>query len=71
MYHNLKQKGGKKKVKQLIKIAEENGWKYHHTTGDHRIFKKAGQRPVVIPGHLNKDLPIGTANNILKRVRGD
>ncbi|KAA6321135.1 hypothetical protein EZS27_029173, partial [termite gut metagenome] len=32
------------KVKEVIKILEENGWVYQRTRGDHRIYYKKGAR---------------------------
>lgn len=59
------------KVKEVIKIAEDNGWVHVRTTGDHRIFIKPGaRRPLVIPGHLNSDMPTGTEKSALRTIRG-
>lgn len=56
------------KVKELIEIAEELGWIYEHTRGDHRKFKKQGKRSVTIPGKESADVPIGTAKAILRQL---
>lgn len=59
------------KVKQVIKIAEDNGWLLRAIKGDHRIYTKPGApRPLVIPGHLSHDIPIGTEKSILRAIRG-
>lgn len=57
-----------KKVKEVIDLLEENGWVFARMKGDHRIFKKAGQRSIVVPGTLNHDLPEGTYNSILRQA---
>ncbi|MGN1219100.1 MAG: type II toxin-antitoxin system HicA family toxin, partial [Phocaeicola sp.] len=37
-----------KRVKEVIEILEENGWKYNRMKGDHRIYCKDGaKRPIV------------------------
>lgn len=58
-----------KKVKEIISLLEENGWRCVRIKGDHRIFIKDGcRRPVVIPGNLNDDLAIGTLRSILREA---
>lgn len=56
------------KVKQVIKILEANGWTHSRTKGDHRVFTKPGQRPIVIAGHENDDMPKGTESAILRQA---
>ena len=59
-----------KKVKEVIKMLEDAGWEHTRTKGDHRCYEKAGaKRPIVIPGHLNADMPIGTYKNILREIK--
>ena len=53
--------------KQLYKIALENGFCLDRINGSHHIMIK-GSTVVVIPIHENKDIPIGTANKILKAL---
>ena len=56
------------KVRELLDLMEENGWKLVRTRGSHRQFKhpeKSGT--VTVAGKLNKDMPRGTLNNILKQ----
>ena len=58
-----------KKVKEVIKILEAKGWVHDRTMGDHRMFVKQGaKRPIVVSGHLNDDLPIGTLKSILRAM---
>lgn len=57
------------KVKDLIKLIENNGWELVRTKGSHRQFKhptKSGT--VTVAGKLSVDIPRGTLNNILKQT---
>ena len=54
------------KDKELLKIMLENGWKIERICGSHHILKKDGQTEV-IPVH-GKEISIGIANKILKRI---
>lgn len=57
------------KVKEVIDLLEENGWKCVRTRGSHRIFTKEGAaRPIVVPNKLGNDLPIGTLKSILREM---
>lgn len=58
------------KVKELIKIAQENGWEFSRMRGDHRVYKKAGHIALVIPGKESADVPIGTEKSILRTILG-
>ena len=59
-----------KKVREVIEILEADGWEYIKTEGDHRKFKKDGApRPIIVSGHLNADMPIGTYKNILRQMK--
>jgi predicted RNA binding protein YcfA (HicA-like mRNA interferase family) len=53
--------------KQLYKIALEKGFTLDRVNGSHHIMIK-GNLTVTIPIHANKDIPIGTANKILKQL---
>jgi len=56
------------KVREVIKILENNGWYLVHQKGSHRQYKhqsKAGR--VTIAGHLSDDIAPGTLNSILKQ----
>ena len=58
-----------KRVKEVIEILEENGWKYNRMKGDHRIYCKDGaKRPIVLPGKLNDEVKPGTLNSILREA---
>ena len=58
------------KVKELIKILENDRWKLVRQKGSHKIYNhplKTGI--VVVPDHgQNKDIAKGTENNILKQA---
>jgi predicted RNA binding protein YcfA (HicA-like mRNA interferase family) len=56
------------KVKELLKLIEENGWSLARTRGSHRQYKhptKPGT--VTIAGKPSADVPKGTLNAILKQ----
>ena len=58
------------KVRDIIKLIEEDGWYIVATKGSHRQYKhrvKVGR--VTIAGHLNDDLAPGTLNSILKQAK--
>nr|WP_017305779.1 type II toxin-antitoxin system HicA family toxin [Spirulina subsalsa] len=60
---------GAMKVKDIIKILENDGWYHVRTRGSHRQFRhltKSGT--VTISGKLNVDMPPGTLNNVLKQA---
>jgi len=58
------------KVRQIIKLLEEDGWYQVAQRGSHRQFRhptKTGR--VTVPDHgQNKDLARGTENSILKQA---
>lgn len=57
------------KVKEAIKLLEEDGWYLARTRGSHRQFKhptKSGT--VTVSGKLSIDVPPGTLNSILKQA---
>ena len=57
------------KVKDLIKILEEDGWHLVRTKGSHRQFKhpsKSGK--VTVAGKPSIEVPPGTLNSILKQA---
>ncbi len=53
------------KAKELIKLLEKDGFVFVRQTGSHAIFKKPGNKIIVVPIH-SKDIPKGTLNGILK-----
>ncbi|MBV9865421.1 MAG: type II toxin-antitoxin system HicA family toxin [Abitibacteriaceae bacterium] len=57
------------KVRDIIKVIEQDGWYLDRTKGSHRQFKHADKRGLVtVPGHLGDDLAPGTLNSILKQA---
>lgn len=57
------------KVKKVIELLEENGWRFIRTKGDHHIyFKEGARRPIVVPGKDSDDLKDGTLSSILREA---
>ncbi len=57
------------KVRDIIKMLENDGWVLNRTKGSHRQYKHASKPGVVtVAGHPAQDVPKGTANNILKQA---
>ncbi len=57
------------KVRDVIKMLEEDGWYLVRTRGSHQQYKhptKAGL--VTLPGKFGDDLAPGTLNSILKQA---
>jgi len=57
------------KVREVIKLIEEDGWRLVKTRGSHRHFKhptKPGK--VTVAGKPSVDVPPGTLNSILKQA---
>ena len=57
------------KIRDVIKLIEEDGWFLVATRGSHRQFKhrrKTGR--VTIAGHPGDDLAPGTLNSVLKQA---
>lgn len=58
------------KVRDVIKLIEDDGWYLVTTRGSHRQYKhpfKSGR--VTIAGHPGDDLAPGTLNSILKQAQ--
>ncbi len=58
------------KVRDIIKLIEEDGWYWVKTKGSHRQYKhivKKGR--VTVPGKLSDDLMPGTLNSICKQAK--
>ncbi len=57
------------KVRDLIRLVENDGWVHIGTRGSHRQFKhplKSGR--VTIAGKLSDDIAPGTLNSIMKQA---
>ena len=57
------------KVKQIIKIIEQDGWYLARTKGSHCQYKHQTKIGLVtVPGKLSDELAPGTLNSILKQA---
>jgi predicted RNA binding protein YcfA (HicA-like mRNA interferase family) len=57
------------KVRDAIRLIEEDGWYQVRMKGSHRQFKHPTKPGLVtIPGRPNDDLAIGTLNSIRKQA---
>ncbi|HEX5220025.1 MAG TPA: type II toxin-antitoxin system HicA family toxin [Verrucomicrobiae bacterium] len=57
------------KVREAIKMIEDDGWYLARTRGSHQQFKHATKPGLVtIAGHPGVDIPKGTLNSILKQA---
>ena len=57
------------KVRDVIKMIQEDGWYHVRTTGSHRHFKHEIKPGIVtIPGHPGDDVAPGTLNSIKKQA---
>jgi predicted RNA binding protein YcfA (HicA-like mRNA interferase family) len=58
------------KVKEAIKLIENDGWYLARTKGSHRQYKHPDKSGLVtVPGQLSDDLAPGTLNSILKQAQ--
>ena len=57
------------KIREVIKLIEDDGWYLARTKGDHRQYKHAVKKGLVtISGKLSDDVGKGTLNSILKQA---
>jgi predicted RNA binding protein YcfA (HicA-like mRNA interferase family) len=57
------------KVRDVIKLIEEDGWYLIKMEGDHRQYKHPTKRGrVTIAGHPSKEVPPGTLLSIFKQA---
>lgn len=57
------------KVRDVIKMLEDDGWRIARTRGSHRQYKHSTKKGLVtIAGKSNDDLAKGTLNSILKQA---
>jgi predicted RNA binding protein YcfA (HicA-like mRNA interferase family) len=57
------------KVRDLLRLIEQDGWRFRSQEGSHRHFKhptKPGR--VTVAGHPSKEIAPGTLNSILKQA---
>jgi len=58
------------KVKETIKLLEEDGWQLVRIRGSHRQFKHPlKSETVTVAGKLNVEVPPGTLHSILKQAQ--
>ncbi len=58
------------KVRDVIKVVEEDGWYLVAQEGSHRQYKHPTKRGrVTIAGHLNDDLGVGTLHSIRNQAQ--
>ena len=58
------------KVRDAIRLIENDGWRHVRTRGSHRQFNHPTKPGVVtVPGKPNDDLAPGTLNSIFKQAR--
>lgn len=57
------------KVKEVVRLLEDDGWRLVAMRGSHRQYKD-GTKPgrVTVPGKPSDDLAPGTLNSILKQA---
>ena len=57
------------KVREAIKLIENDGWYHVRTRGSHRQYKHPQKKGLVtIPGKMKDDLAPATINSILKQA---
>jgi predicted RNA binding protein YcfA (HicA-like mRNA interferase family) len=57
------------KVREVIRLLEQNGWALVRTKGSHRHFRHSVKPgTVTVAGKMGLDVPIGTLNSILKEA---
>lgn len=57
------------KVRELIKLLEEDGWYLVRTRGSHKQFHHPSKPgTVTVAGKLGIDVPLGTLNSVLKQA---
>ncbi len=57
------------KIREVIKLIEDDGWYLARTKGDHRQYKHPVKKELVtISGKLSDDVSKGTLNSILKQA---
>ena len=57
------------KVREVVRLLEQNGWVEMRSKGSHRHFKHPKEALIVtVPGDPGKELATGTLNAILKKA---
>jgi predicted RNA binding protein YcfA (HicA-like mRNA interferase family) len=57
------------KVRDIVKLIEQDGWQHIRTRGSHRQFKHPNKPvKVTVAGKPGLEMPPGTLNSILKQA---
>ena len=56
------------KVREVIKLLEQNGWRLMRTRGDHRVFRNEEGKTTVLSGNSGDDMRPGTYRAILRQT---
>lgn len=57
------------KVRDLVKLIENDGWYWVRTKGSHHQYKHSTKSGLVtVPGKPGDEMAVGTLNNILKQA---
>ncbi|RLA40361.1 MAG: addiction module toxin, HicA family [Gammaproteobacteria bacterium] len=58
------------KVRDILKLLRQDGWKQVRTKGSHRQFRHS-EKPgtVTVAGKPGVEIPVGTLKNIFKQAR--
>jgi predicted RNA binding protein YcfA (HicA-like mRNA interferase family) len=57
------------KIREVMKLIEDDGWYLARTKGSHRQYKHSAKKGLVtISGKLNDDVGKGTLNSVLKQA---
>lgn len=57
------------KVREIIRVLEEDGWELVRTRGSHRQFRHSSKPgTVTVAGKESLDIPPGTLGSILKQA---
>lgn len=57
------------KVRDVVRMLEEDGWFLARTRGRHRQYKHPTKHGLVtVPGKPGDDLAVGTLNSVLKQA---
>ena len=55
--------------KALVQYLQARGWVVDRIHGSHFILVKAGRRPIPVPVHGSRDLPIGLVRRIMREAK--
>ncbi len=56
------------KIREVVKLIEQDGWQIVRTRGSHRQFKRPDKPGLTVPGNPGDELAPGTLNSILKQA---